>query len=901
MKRVFRLPWTRRRIDAALRDEFRFHMDERVEQFVAAGMPRPDAEREAIRRFGDLEAYRRTVQRIDEEIMRRKTLADTIRSISREFGLAGRALLRTPGFFFITLVTLALGIGATTSIFTLLDAVVLRPLPYPDADRLVKLTSPVPKMKGQTEWGLARHEMYYFVDNGRTLDAVGVYSASDVNVLGAAGGEAERVRWIRASASTLGILGFTPRLGRLLISDDNKTEMPAVVVLSNGYWQRRFGGDTTVVGRTLVVEGFPMRIVGVLGEGQELPDLTTDLWAPAYVTRATTYNNHTWTAIGRLRRGATIDDAAHELPQLTTRMVQSLPQVYGPNWLSSTGFTTKVVSLRDAIVGDMLTRALWTLFAAVGIVLLIAMANVANLFLARLDARQREIAVRSALGAERSHLALHYLSESMLIAGIAALAAVAVAFALLRMLVVIAPSQLPRLNEVHLGAASVAFALGSALVAGLAFGLAPLLGRSLDLSVLREGGRGMLSSKRRLNARRLLVAGQMAFAVVLLTASMLMVRTFLNLRSVKPGFDPAGVVTMEISLPESKYGRGGIHYFESAERATSFFEQLANRVTALPGVKTVGYGDRMPLVTGDWCTGINIEGPTPESTRGICPVDALVSPGYFEAMGITVTGRSLTWGGMHAHDGGVIVSRGFADHYWPGQNPIGKGLRYYGTKPPFYRVIGVAEDVRSNGIDAPPVEMAYFPMLPIPDAQLWSPPTSSYLVVRGAAIDPGELARMVRKMAGEIEPEAAVANPQAMSTIVARSVAKQSFTMALLVIAAAIAMLLAAIGLYGVISYIVSQRRAEIGVRMALGAESGRVTGMVLAQSLRMAIAGIVVGLVGAYLTTRVLRALLFGVEPTDPLTLILVPAALVAVVLAASYVPARRAARIDPVEALRS
>jgi predicted permease len=370
---------------------------------------------------------------------------------------------------------------------------------------------------------------------------------------------------------------------------------------------------------------------------------------------------------------------------------------------------------------------------------------------------------------------------------------------------------------------------------------------------------------------------------------------------VKPGFDPAGVVTMEISLPESKYGRGGIHYFESAERATSFFEQLANRVTVLPGVKTVGYGDRMPLVTGDWCTGINIEGPTPESTRGICPVDALVSPGYFEAMGITVTGRSLTWGGMHAHDGGVIVSRGFADHYWPGQNPIGKGLRYYGTKPPFYRVIGVAEDVRSNGIDAPPVEMAYFPMLPIPDAQLWSPPTSSYLVVRGAAIDPGELARMVRKMAGEIEPEAAVANPQAMSTIVARSVAKQSFTMALLVIAAAIAMLLAAIGLYGVISYIVSQRRAEIGVRMALGAESGRVTGMVLAQSLRMAIAGIVVGLVGAYLTTRVLRALLFGVEPTDPLTLILVPAALVAVVLAASYVPARRAARIDPVEALRS
>jgi predicted permease len=334
--------------------------------------------------------------------------------------------------------------------------------------------------------------------------------------------------------------------------------------------------------------------------------------------------------------------------------------------------------------------------------------------------------------------------------------------------------------------------------------------------------------------------------------------------------------------------------------ATSFFAQLADRVRAMPGVTSVGFGDRLPLISGDWCTGINVEGPTPDAARGICPADALVSPGYFETMGIKVTGRSLTWGGMNAHDGGIIVSKGFADHYWPNENPIGKGLRYNGTKPPYYRVIGVAEDVRSNGVDAPPVETAYFPMLPIPDAPLWSPPTSSNLVVKGRILDPVEFSRAVARAAAEIEPQAAISNPQSMGSILSRSVAKQSFTMALLVIAAGIAMLLAAVGLYGVISYVVEQRRGEIGIRMALGAQSGTVTSMVLGQSLRLAIVGILIGVAGAFAATRLLRALLFGVEPNDGLTLTLVPLALLAVVIVASYAPARRASRINPIDALR-
>jgi predicted permease len=730
---------------------------------------------------------------------------------------------------------------------------------------------------------------------------MGVYQVSDVTVLPSAPGQQpERANWVKSSASMFNVLGFSPAAGQLFLKEDNHQRQPQVVVLSHRYWMRRFGGDAGVIGRSLSIEGFPVRVIGVLKAGQELPEVTVDMWAPAWVDSSTVWNNHTWSSIARLRSGASVIEAQRELASLTARMEDVFTDVYRGHFIQNTGFTTKVVSLRDSVVGEMLTRALWTLFAAVGLVLLIATANVANLFLARLDARSREVAVRTALGADRSHLAMHYLAESLLLTSSAAALAVLIAYALLRLLVVIAPNNLPRLEEVHMSAASIAFAVAAAAAAGLMFGIAPLFGRSLDLSVLREGGRGLLSSRRRMNARRILVAMQMALAVILLAASTLMVRTFRNLRNVKPGFDPAGVMTLDIALPEAKYGRGGKYYFESANSASSFFEQLADRVRKVPGITMVGFSDRLPLISGDWCTGITIEGPTPDVMRGVCPADALVSPGYFETMGIGIVGRSLTWNGMDGHDGGAIVSRGFADHYWPGQNPIGKGFRYYGTKPPFYHVVGVAEDVRSNGVDAPPVELVYFPILPIPDAALWSPPTYMSLVARGSIGDAGTFARVVARIAAELEPQAAISNPRSMDSILSRSVAKQSFTMALLALSAIIAILLAAVGLYGLISYSVSQRRGEIGVRMALGAESGAVTGMVLAQSMRLAIVGIVIGLGGAMVSTRLLSALLFGVQPNDALTLTAVPLFLLAIVILAAYAPARRAARVDPVEALR-
>jgi len=315
----------------------------------------------------------------------------------------------------------------------------------------------------------------------------------------------------------------------------------------------------------------------------------------------------------------------------------------------------------------------------------------------------------------------------------------------------------------------------------------------------------------------------------------------------------------------------------------------------------VGFADRMPLLSGDWCTGVTIEGPTPETAHGACPPMALVSPGYFEAIGTRVEGRTLTWSGMDAHDGLMVVSKAFADHWWPGQNPIGKGIKFNGMKPPFYRVAGVAEDVRGLGVDKPPIEIVYFPMRPIPGAPLPGPPTYMYLTLRTTAAHPLTLANTIARFAQEIEPQAAVANPQMMDAILAKSIARQSFTMVLLLIAATMALVLSAVGLYGVISYLVVQRRSEIGVRMALGAQVGDVTGMVLRQSLGVAVLGVVAGVLGAVAVTRFLSALLYGVTPTDPATLALVPVLLLTVAALASYAPARRAARIDPVEALRN
>lgn len=894
-RRAFQLPLTRGRLARDVDEELRFHLEERIEELVAMGLTRNEAEDEALRRLGNVEEYRRRLRAIDEEtrgMRARREIGDTIR---RETRHAMRTLLRTPAFSLMSLATLALGIGATTAIFTVLDAVVLRPLPYPDAERLVELSSPVPGIKAAPRWGLARHEMYYFQRSSRTIEEIAIFRTFMATVGG--DGEthqAERVGTAQVSASVFGVLGIAPAMGRLFNIEDNRREGIQVALLGHDFWMRRFGGDPAIVGKRIVIEGSPATIVGVLRPGAQLPATTVGLWLPQYMPpEAPAISNHVFDAVARLRPGVSVDAAQHELKELTARFPEAFPNVYQPRMMQNTGFTTEVRPLRDVIVGEMVTKALWILFGAVAVVLLIAAANVANLFLVRSEARRREVALRTALGADRMQLSGHFLAESLMLATVAAVAAVAVAWVGLRSLIALAPSDLPRVEAIHLGARGVVFAVGTAIAAGLALGTIPLIRAGSDLRILREGGRGATSSRRRLTARNALVVGQFALALILLAASGLMVRSLRNLRSVDAGFDAHGVLTMSVSLPYARYN--------SFDRTSAFYEQLASRVHALPGVTAVGFGTSLPLETTELCTAVVVDVPGKSGVRSDCLQTLFASPGYFEALRIPIEGRAPDWAETNQRGAGAVVSSALAERFWPDESAIGRGIKCCNGKPPFFRITGVTGAVRTHGMDRSPGQVVYFPLLPLANTATEGVPTYMRMVVRSTSENMTPLVPAIRRLVAELDPQVPVSNAESMESLLAKSLARRSFTMLLLGIAAGMALLLSAVGLYGVVSYVVAQRRGEIGIRMALGAPAARVRAMVVRQSVTLAAIGAVIGLAGALATTRLLGTLLFGVSPTDPLVLAGAAVLLGGIALVASYAPARRASRVDPAEALRA
>jgi predicted permease len=893
--RLFRLPFSRRTLRDDVDAELRFHLEGRVEELIAAGMERPDAEREARARFGDLESHRRQLRAIDEEIQRMRERREIIDSLRREIRHALRALARTPAFTAMTLLTRAIGLGAATAIYAVLDAVVLRPLPYPHGDRLVSLTTPVPGITASPVWGLARHEMYHFARESRTLEAIAVFRGGESTVMGDGGAhQAERARTAEVSASIFGVLGIAPERGRLFTVDDNRVRGYGVAVLGHAYWQRRFGGDPAVVGRTIDLDGFPVTIAGVLPARAQLPDRAVDVWLPLYMPpEMPAISNHVFRSIARLRAGVNVGAAQRELAALTARFPEVFPDVYSARMMATTGFTTAVTPLRDAVVGELVARALWIVFGAVGVVLLIAAANVANLFLVRLDTRRREVALRTALGADRGHLAWYFLSESLLLTLGAAAAAAAVAWAGLRLLVALAPATLPRLDEIGLSWRGIGFCVGCALLAGVVFGSLPLVRNSADLALLREGGRGATRSRGRLAARNVLVVGQVGLALMLLAAAGLLVQSLRNLHAVRPGFDPHDVVTTSLSLPYARY--------DSYERVSGFYQQLAARLAALPGVQAVGFGQELPPSVSDGCTTIVVEVPGRPGDRSDCLQMMHVSPGYFAALRIPVRGHAPDWTETAQRTGAMVVSAALAARFWPGEEAIGRGAKCCNATPPFYRITGVTGDVRTHGLDRPPGQVAYFPLLPHAGTQGQAPPNNMEMVVRSAGADIGSLVPAIRRAVAALDPQVAVGRMEPMEAVLARSLARRSFTMVLLGIAAAMAVLLSAVGIYGVISYVVAQRRGEIGIRLALGADAGRVRALVVSQSLALALAGVLLGLGGAVLTTRLLGALLFGVSPTDPVVLAVATAAVIALGAAASYAPARRASRVDPAEALRA
>lgn len=905
-RRAFQLPRAADRLEEELEAEFRFHLEERIDEFVAQGMSREDAEREVQLRFGDREAHLSRAREIDAAALRQERRSDLLRTLGREMRRAARVLRRDRAFTVIAFVTLALGLGATTAIFTVLDAVVLRALPYGDAGQLVSVMHPatVPG-SGERVWGLSPGGYFGFREQTRTLSDLGMYASGGFTVTN--GGDAELVQAARVTASLLTTLQARPSAGRLLLSDDDMPGGPRVAVLSHEFFQRRFGGDLTMIGRNLETSVGSYEIIGVVEPGLALPvpgpfasaadlsALRVDVWEPLQLNPAGPfYNNHPYVGIGRLRPDIAVADAQREFEALFQRITEELPRVYSPGFLRQYAFRVQVASLRDAVLGPTVPRTLWLLFGAVVLVLLIAAANVGNLFLLRFEARRRESAIRTALGADRAQMAAHFLAETLLLCVAAGAAGIALAVAGLRVLLAIAPTNVPRLAEVTLRGSSVLVAFGVALLLALVLGFVPLLRRGIDIGSLRDGGRGLSPSRGQRRVRHVLVVGQLALTLMLLTGAGLMLRSFDQLRRVEPGFDPAGVLAFRLSLPFARY--------DTREKAAVFHQELQRRIGALPGVTAVG-GGPMPLESfGTGCSVVFREGrPYGVDEQTPCVPTPTALPGYFEALGMTVEGRAPGWQDVTSRSQAVVVTRALADRLWPGEDVIGRGIASNGPDSPiWYRIVGVIPEFRAEALDLAPTEAVFYAATGLQEHVRTDALNDFSYFVRSTTDDPITTLPAIRQIVRELDPQVPLVHPRAMADVVAGSMARTSFILTLLGIAAAVALVLSAVGIYGVISYLVTQRRTEIGIRMALGASVSQVVQLVVLQSGRLAVLGVMLGIAGALAGARLMASLLYEVRTTDAAVLVSGTVLLLTAVLLASWVPAARAARIDPGEAMR-
>ena len=807
-----------------------------------------------------------------------------------------RSLIRSPGFSGAAIATLALGIGSVTALFSVVTSVVLAPLPYEEPDRLVHIEHPVPGQGPDRKWKVSEAGYFFFQEHNRTFEDIAVYEVREFGL--AVADAADFVTTVLASGNIFSVLRARPAAGRLLVTSDNRQGTGDAdmrpVVLGHAYWQRRFGGAPTVVGQTVRVQGNPVQIVGVVEPGFDLPNTRVDLWLPVAIDPANRpVNWHRFDAIGRLKAGVSVADGELDLERLKAQFPEALPQAYYPGFIERTQFAVEVDPLREQIVGDI-NRTLWVLLGAVAIVLLIASVNVANLFLVRMETRRGEIALRWALGASARDLGVRYLGESVVVAVVAAAVGLGLADAGLRLLVAAAPAEIPRLSAIGLGWEGVVCALGLALVAGLFSGALPLLRTVPRFGDLQQGAANITCSRAQHRLRLGLVAGEVALTLVLLASAGLLVRTSRNLWSTDPGVDPGGVLAFDLMLPAMEY--------RDDRSVARFYRRLTERLEALPGVRSVGATTSLPLRGSTWCALVFSDDPeTEELNRGCYANPVRITPGYFEAMGIPVRGRVPSWNEMESPSGEVVVSRALADHLWPGGDPIGKGIRGNNRRPPFYRIVGVAGDVRAEALDRPPVLRVYFPMVALEGAGLWGSPLRMTVAVRTDLAGSGGLTPAVHRVVQELNPAVPIGNAEPMRDVLARSLARTSFAMLLLIVAAGAGLLLSTIGLYGVVAYIVAQRRRELGIRIALGAQVEQLVGLVVRQSLVAVIAGAVVGVGGAVVVGRMLGSLLYQVDPSDPLTLVSVSLLLAGVALLASWIPARRVARVDPVTVLRA
>jgi putative ABC transport system permease protein len=793
-----------------------------------------------------------------------------------------RSLLKHRTFTLISIVTLALGIGANTAIFTVVNAVVLRPLPYRDSDRLAMLW---------TTKDANLEQPFSFADyNDLKAQATSFSSLAAASPLWnftlTGGSEPEPVQGFYVSASLFELLKVAPEKGRAFTADEDRAGGPPVVIISHALWQRRFGGDPNVVGKPLSMGGVSATVIGIMPEQFQFLEPAAELWLPLMQNQfsASARQVRLLSVVGRLNDGVQAGEANAELASIARRLESAYPD-------SNSGVGARVVPLHDQVTGKV-RPALLLLFGAVGLVLLLACANIINLMLVRSAARKKEIAVRAALGAGRLRLLRQLLTESITLSLLGGAAGVVLGTWGVNALLALNPISIPSYNPVTVDLTVLGFTLVASVVTGIIFGLAPAWqSLRIDLNfALKEGGRSAIAEPAQRRLSSLLVIAEMAMAVVLLIGAGLLLRSFAHLLDVKPGFTTENLLTMQLGLPNAAY--------QQPQKRIAFLQQLETNLKAAPEVSSVGFVTRLPLMStlNNVTTFLEIEGrPLPPGERP--EIDfRRASTGYFQAMGIPLlSGRLVTEQDVTNNTHSVLINEAMAKRFWPGEDPVGKRISTVvatGQQTTWQTIVGVVGNVRHLGLDIEPRPEIYYHTNTYP-------PFGPVVVMRTTS-DPSRLISIARAKVRELDRDVPISNVNTMEQLVARSVAQRRFGMFLLGAFAILALLLAAIGIYGVVSYSVTQRTHEIGVRMALGANNSDVLKMVLRSGMSLALIGVTVGLAGAFGLTRLMARLLFEVTPTDVTTFALVSVGLVAVAFLACYVPARRAMKVDPLEALR-
>ncbi len=808
-----------------------------------------------------------------------------------------RRLVRSPGFTAVTLLTIAIGVGANSAVFSVVNGVLLKPLPYPDPEALIGVWQTAPKLNIEN-LNASPSDYFTFREENRTFQEFGLWNGGSVAVTGR--DAPEQLRCIYLTDGTLKALGVRPALGRWFTAEDDQAGKPEVAILTYGFWQRRFGGDPSVLGSRLVADGKPTTIVGVMPQSFRFLDEKPELFLPMQFDRAkVNLGNFSFNPLARLKPGVTLaqanTDVARMIPMVNQRF--PAPPGFSAKMFDEAGIAAAVRPLKKDVVGD-LGSVLWVIMASIGVVLLIACANVANLLLVRAEGRQQELATRMALGAGWNRIAGALLTESVFLGIAGGALGLGVAYGALRILISIAPAYLPRLHEISLDPVVILFTLAISLLAGLLFGLIPVFKYASPNSnaVLRAGGRSLSQSKERHRARNTLVILQTALAVVLLISAGLMIRTFQSLRGVHPGFtDLQHLQTFRIEIAEGQV--------KEPERVLRMQQEIRRKLVELPGVTSVSFANSVPT-DGNNSTDVLFaedrvyaEGQVPPLRRF-----KFVSPGFFQAMGTPlIAGRDLTWTDIEQRQQVAIVSENFARELW--QNPsaaLGKRIREGGADP-WHEIIGVVGDIRHDGADKKAPATIYWPVIM---NNFWGNetflPRRSVFVMRTGRAGTEGLLTQIRQAVWSVIPDVPIVNTKTMEEVYRGSMARSSFTLAMLGIAGGMALLLGVIGIYGVISYSVSQRTRELGIRIALGAGNAEVRGMVVRQGVILAGIGVGVGLAAAGAITRIMSSLLFDTSPLDPLTYVLASAGLLGAAALASYLPARRASLIHPVDALR-